>query len=418
MLTMSASRTSALALSAVLAALTVALAVAFLIFGMGGRDIGLITLYLLLSGSISLALGFGASQLGLRSSLGIRYKMALAGVLGSVVALVNVLVTALLMFFSTHDLTLLVVLTLFSLIVSLFFSFAVARSITSSIEKLSEGALQLADGDLSARVSAASKDEVAGLANALNTMAEELEKSFCRQGELEQARKDLIASVSHDLRTPLASMRAMVEAISDGVVSDQATILRYASTLKSEVEHLSTLIDDLFELSRLDSGTIELQLRPSSIEEILDSFLDGMKAQISGRSLNLQSKLEGDIEPVLVDPHKIQRVLYNLIQNAIRHTPADGTIVVEAQDTGQMVRIDVADTGQGIPEDDLDKVFDRFYRGEKSRSREYGGTGLGLAIARGIVESHGGRIWVESRPGTGSRFSFSLPKVSSRGSVV
>ncbi len=418
MLTMSASRTSALALSAVLAALTVALAVAFLIFGMGGRDIGLITLYLLLSGSISLALGFGASQLGLRSSLGIRYKMALAGVLGSVVALVNVLVTALLMFFSTHDLTLLVVLTLFSLIVSLFFSFAVARSITSSIEKLSEGALQLADGDLSARVSAASKDEVAGLANALNTMAEELEKSFRRQGELEQARKDLIASVSHDLRTPLASMRAMVEAISDGVVSDQATILRYASTLKSEVEHLSTLIDDLFELSRLDSGTIELQLRPSSIEEILDSSLDGMKAQISGRSLNLQSKLEGDIEPVLVDPHKIQRVLYNLIQNAIRHTPADGTIVVEAQDTGQMVRIDVADTGQGIPEDDLDKVFDRFYRGEKSRSREYGGTGLGLAIARGIVESHGGRIWVESRPGTGSRFSFSLPKVSSRGSVV
>ncbi len=418
MLTMSASRTSALALSAVLAALTVALAVAFLIFGMGGRDIGLITLYLLLSRSISLALGFGASQLGLRSSLGIRYKMALAGVLGSVVALVNVLVTALLMFFSTHDLTLLVVLTLFSLIVSLFFSFAVARSITSSIEKLSEGALQLADGDLSARVSAASKDEVAGLANALNTMAEELEKSFRRQGELEQARKDLIASVSHDLRTPLASMRAMVEAISDGVVSDQATILRYASTLKSEVEHLSTLIDDLFELSRLDSGTIELQLRPSFIEEILDSSLDGMKAQISGRSLNLQSKLEGDIEPVLVDPHKIQRVLYNLIQNAIRHTPADGTIVVEAQDTGQMVRIDVADTGQGIPEDDLDKVFDRFYRGEKSRSREYGGTGLGLAIARGIVESHGGRIWVESRPGTGSRFSFSLPKVSSRGSVV
>ena len=418
MLTKSASRTSALALSAVLAALTVALAVAFLIFGMGGRDIGLITVYLLLSGSISLALGFGASQLGLRSSIGIRYKMALAGVLGSVVALVNILVTALLMFFSTHDLTLLVVLTLFSLIVSLFFSFAVARSITSSIEKLSEGALQLADGDLSARLSAPSKDEVAGLANALNTMAEELEKSFRRQRELEQARKDLIASVSHDLRTPLASMRAMVEAINDGVVSDQATILRYASTLKSEVEHLSTLIDDLFELSRLDSGTIEIQLKPSSIEEILDSSLDGMKAQISGRSLNLQSKLEGDIEPVLVDPHKIQRVMYNLIQNAIRHTPADGTIVIEAQDTGQMVRIDVADTGQGIPENDLDKVFDRFYRGEKSRSREYGGTGLGLAIARGIVESHGGRIWVESRPGTGSRFSFSLPKVSSRGSVV
>ena len=128
------------------------------------------------------------------------------------------------------------------------------------------------------------------------------------------------------------------------------------------------------------------------------------------KALNLRSELEGELGQVVVDPHKIQRVLYNLIQNAIRHTPADGTIVVKAQDRGSMVQIDVTDTGQGISKEEQDRVFERLYRGEKSRSREYGGSGLGLAIAKGIVEAHGGDIWVESSVGIGSRFSFSLPR--------
>ena len=238
-----------------------------------------------------------------------------------------------------------------------------------------------------------------------------------RCSELEQARKDLIASVSHDLRTPLASMRAMVEAISDGVVSDELTIRNYCSNIRSEVEHLSTLIDDLFELSRLDSGTLDLHLQPSSVEEMLSSVLESMKAQAEAQVLKLSHSLDGPLEPVMADPHKIQRVLYNLVQNAIRHTPADGTISVEAQDLGEQVQINVVDSGQGIVQDDVDKVFDRFYRGEKSRSREFGGAGLGLAIAKGIVEAHGGRIWVDSQPGAGSRFSFSLPKASAASGV-
>lgn len=405
-------RLGGVALAVIVGALAVALAVAFLAFDMGGRDIGLISLYLLLSGSLSLAMGFAASQLGLRSSLGIRHKMALAGAVGSVIALVNVTVTALLMFLSSHDLALLVVLLLFSLVVSLFFSFAVARSITASIESLTQGAQLLAEGDLSTRIDASSDDEVGKLAKTLNTMAEELEQAFRRQRELEQARKDLIGSVSHDLRTPLASMRAMVEAISDGVVSDEETIQRYCANIRQEVGHLSTLIDDLFELSRLDSGTLELNLEPSSLDEILANVLESMRAQAASHALHLQSRLNGSLEPVMVDSHKIQRVLYNLVQNAIRHTPADGTIIMEAQDIGPMVQIDIADTGQGIPPEDLNRIFDRFYRGEKSRSREFGGAGLGLAIARGIVEAHGGRIWVESSPGAGSRFSFCLPKAS------
>ena len=230
--------------------------------------------------------------------------MTLAISPGRIIALVNIMMTALLMFFLTHDLTLLVILAAFSLVVSLFFSFAIARSITSSIEALTRGARRLAEGDLSTRLEPSSRDEIANLANALNTMAEDLEKSFRRQQDMEQARRDLIASVSHDLRTPLASMRAMIEAISDGVVSDQATIQRYWLTLKGEVAHLSNLIDDLFELSRIDAGTLELHLQPSSLEAILANTLESMKSQAGTRALDLNSELGEQPEPVLVDPYK------------------------------------------------------------------------------------------------------------------
>ena len=277
------------------------------------------------------------------------------------------------MFLSSHDLSLLIVISLFSLLISLSVSYVVARGIASSVEQLTEGALALAEGDLSVRLNGSTKDEVAGLARALNTMAQELERSFRRQAELEQARNDLVASVSHDLRTPLASMRVMVEAIGDGVVTDQPTVRRYCKSLEGEVERLSQLIDDLFELSRLDSGSRSLRLVPNSVDEILSMTLDSMKAQAEGQELDLRARLETEAGSVMADTHMIQRALCNLIQNAIRHTPPDGTILVEAHDQGQMVRIDVIDTGQGIPAPEIEKVFDRFYRGEKSRSREFAG---------------------------------------------
>jgi signal transduction histidine kinase len=302
-----------------------------------------------------------------------------------------------------------VVLSLFSLIISLFFSLTISQRITYSLEMLTRGARQLAEGNLETRVEMSTKDEVGALAQALNTMAEELECTFRRQRELELARRDMIASVSHDLRTPLASMRAMVEAVEDGVVSDPETVQRYLRTIKGEVAHLSTLIDGLFELARLDSGTLELHLQPVSAGELLAAVLESMAVQAEERVLHISSPGR-TLAPVLVDPQKIQRVLYNLVQNAIRYTPSDGAISVSVHDLGPMVQIDVADTGQGIPNEELDKIFGRFYRGEKSRSREYGGSGLGLAIAKGIVEAHGGLIWVQSDLGSGSCFSLCLPK--------
>ena len=187
-------RISSLMLATIAGGLGIALAVAFLVFEMRGRDLGFIALYLLISGAVSLALGFAVSRFGLRSNLGIRHKTAIAGAAGSVIALVNVTVTALLMFISTHDLTVLVVLLLFSLIISVFFSFAVSRHITSSIESLTQGAQLMAEGDLSTRLDVSSSDEVGELAQVMNKMASELEQAFRRQRELEQARKDRSSS--------------------------------------------------------------------------------------------------------------------------------------------------------------------------------------------------------------------------------
>ena len=408
-------RVGPLLIATIVGALTVAVAVALLFFGMRGKDLVLVGLYLFLSGSISLAVAYGAFHLVLKSPLKMRHKIALAGAMGGLIALANVLVTAVMMFLSSHDLTLLIVLLVFSLIVSLLFAFILAGSISASLELLSTGAKRLGQGDLSVRINVASQDEIADLANVLNSMAQDLDTASRLKQELEQARKDLVASVSHDLRTPLASIQAMVEAMEDGVVSYADTIKRYLSAIRREVEQLSALINDLFELSRLDSGTLELHLRPSSVQDIVASALESMNAQASQKELTIESKISRGLGPVLVDRNRIQRVLHNLIQNAIRHTPSDGTVLVEAQDQGPMVQIDVADTGQGISQEDLGRVFERFYRGEKSRSRDFGGSGLGLAIAKGIVEAHGGWIQVSSTVGEGSRFSFCLPKARPSG---
>jgi len=400
-----------LLLASLVSALAVSVAVAFLFLDMGGKDLGQTVLYLSLSGVASLSLAYGGLHLVLRSSLKMRHKIGLAGAAGSVIALVNVIVTSLLMFLSSHDLTLLIVLLLFSLIISLMFAMILASNVSASFEALSQAAQRLGQGDLSTRVKVTSKDDIGNLADVFNGMADDLEQTAKAKQQLERARKDLVAAASHDLRTPLASVQAMVEAMEDGVVSDPETVRRYLSTIRREIGQLSTLIDDLFELSRIDSGGLELQLRPSSVSEIVADALDSMRSQAGQKPLNFRSSVSDRLEAVLVDPNQMHRVLSNLIQNAIRHTPADGAILVEAQEQGSMIQIDVADTGQGIIEDDLEKVFERFYRGEKSRSREYGGSGLGLAIARGIVEAHGGWIQVTSALGQGSRFSFCIPKV-------
>lgn len=344
-------------------------------------------------------------------------RLGLAQVFGVIVAIINVSLTAVAMFLNTHDLRLLLFLLGYSLAISLIFSSIVSASLGTSVEAIRAGAMRIAQGDLSTRVPVAAERELADLALAVNTMATRLEASFARQREMEEARQYLIAAVSHDLRTPLASLRVMVESIADGVARDPETIRRYVQSMERETISLGRLIDDLFEMARLDAVGPSLRLGPSPIGNLVAETVDTMVAQANRQGIALRTHLSESLPPVLMDPDQIQRVVYNLVQNALRHTPADGAVIVEVFDPGvdrAEVQVNVRDTGEGIAAADLPHVFERFYRGDRARSRETStaGAGLGLAIARRLIEHHGGRIWVTQPPEGGSIFSFTLPKAA------
>ena len=294
------------------------------------QDLELLALFLAASGLTSVAVGYLGLRLGWRLRRGgLRLKVALAVAMGVVVALVNVAVTAYLMFLSPHDLALLSLLLLFALALSLAFGLVLSASLTSSLRTLALGASRMAEGDLAVRVEATDGDEVGDVARAFNAMADEVERAFQRQRELEQARRDLVGAVSHDLRTPLAALQAMVEALTDGVVSDPATVRRYLQTMRHEISSLSALIGDLFELSQLDAGVLRLQIEASPVQDLISDTLEGLRAQAERKGLSLTGEVDAALPPVLMDSAQVQRVLYNLVQNAIRHTPADGTVVLE-----------------------------------------------------------------------------------------
>lgn len=383
-------------------------------FQMPGTDLQDLTRFLLISGAASVLLGAVGFRLGLGTRLpSLRIAIAAVYLVGVAVVAVNVLYTAVLMFVSAHDLGLLTVLLVFSAVISLFFAVLLSQSMVSRLRDLLVVARRVASGDLDVRAHDASPDEIGRLATELNSMVTQLEHSRKEREQLEASRRTLIASVSHDLRTPLASMRAMVEALNDGVVSDPETVSRYLHTIQHETLHLTTLIDDLFELSQIDAGALQLHVEPTSLSDLLSDALESMSAQAGRKKIQIQSHVEGELPRVPLDAPRMQRVLYNLIQNAIRHTPADGTITLTLRSKPDGIELTVADTGEGIPYTDLPHIFDRFYRGEPARTRDSSsaapGAGLGLAIAKGIVEAHGGTISASSLPGSGAVFQVLLP---------
>ncbi len=377
-------------------------------------DLGKMAVLLSASGALSLGVmgvGLWLMQTGVLQT--IRARMIGALVAGSVVALINVLFSALLMFASRHDVLLLSVLSVFAVVVSVALGAVLAGSLTDRLRAVSDAAATLATGDLAVRVPPPSADaasEVRALTVAFNSMAAQLEEAARQRADDDEARRMLVAAISHDLRTPLASIRAMIEAITDGVVTDAETTARFHATMGREIRTLSALITDLFELSQLEAGQLALSLAPATIPDLIAEVVEGLSAQAAARDVHIAGGVEGAVGPVVMDTPAVRRVLTNLVQNALRHTPADGTVAVTARAVAEGVQVDVVDTGEGIPAADLPHIFERFYRGEKSRSRETGGAGLGLAIARGFVEAHGGRIWVESEAGRGTRFSFILPR--------
>ncbi len=332
--------------------------------------------------------------------------------LASVLALACILIVAQLMFISRHDLSLLLALVIFSLAVALPLALVTAASLAASISDLGRGASAMAGGDLSVRVPAQGSDEFARLAATFNDMAERLQVSSQRQAELEQARRSLVASVSHDLRTPLAALRAAAEALSDGVVSDPPTVVRYLKSIQAEAERLGSLIDDLFELSLIDAGNVRLDLEPTSLADLISDAIESMSHEARRKGIHLTGLTQPDIAPILADPLKIQRVILNLVQNAIRHTPGDRSVSLELRELEEAVAVSVTDTCGGIQPSEMDQLFEPFYRADPARHRDGSGAGLGLSIAKGIVEAHGGRIWVENSPANGCRFSFTLPNLT------
>ena len=397
------------AAAAVLLAALAAVALAYIVLDERGVGLGQLAAFMLTSGLVSLALGGLALHGGQRlRHLRLRWLLRAISALGLLVAFANVAFTARLMFISSHDLVLLGLLLAFAMVPGTAVATLLCASIERSLDTLSAGAERMAGGDLAARVPAGGIDELRALAASFNTMAARLETAAAQHAEVEMARRDLIAAVSHDLRTPLASLRVLVEALTDGVVSDPEGVRHYLGLMAGEVGRLNGLFDDLFELARLESGALKLDLAPSPVQDLISETLERMAGQAGQKRLQLGGEVVGEPPPVLVDGQQVTRVLLNLVQNAIRHTPADGSVTIRARPEGTAVRVEVEDDGEGIGAEGLPHVFDRFYRGDPARSREAGG-GLGLAIALGIVEAHGGCISVESSPGRGSCFSFTLP---------
>jgi signal transduction histidine kinase len=221
--------------------------------------------------------------------------------------------------------------------------------------------------------------------------------------EIEEARRQLVAAASHDLRTPLASLRLLVESIDDGVATGE-TRDRYLAEIRTHVAVLSDLIDDLFELSRIEAGDISWTMRQVELGELIGDTVAAMRAPAAERGVTIAAELPPGEVVAEANAEKVQRVLFNLIQNAIRHTPADGSVAVRARTAGNDIEVEVADNGEGVPAGDGERVFEAFYRGDAARGED--GAGLGLAISRAIVEAHGGKIWLEDgAPGTRVHFT-------------
>jgi signal transduction histidine kinase len=257
----------------------------------------------------------------------------------------------------------------------------------------------LGHGDLSQRVRLQGGGEVTALAQAFNSMAADLEYA-------EQLRRNMVADVAHELRTPLSNIQGYLEAIRDGVIEpDPAAI----GSLNEEASLLSRLVNELQELSLAEAGELKLVYQAENIADLIKQAVVPCQPQIAAKGIKLSLDLPEDLPLVNIDWQRVNEVLHNLLENAVVHTPERGTINVAASAKGRWVEVNVSDTGEGIPAEDLPHVFERFYRVDKSRARATGGSGLGLTIAKRLIEAHGGTITVQSKLGKGSCFSFTVP---------
>jgi signal transduction histidine kinase len=321
-----------------------------------------------------------------------------------------------LLFFGAASVAVLAAASLFAVASSSLVSYVLSRRLVRRLERLGRAAESFAAGDLTQRVEAGSSDEVGQLAQRFNLMADRLSETLAelateKQGveAAFQAKRELVANVSHELRTPLASIRAHTESLLLRQTAD-GDAQRYLEVIHRQSEQLSRLIDDLFLLSTTEAGALPLVARPVALEAVVDEVVSSIQsAARAERQVRVLSEAEPDLPHVLADRQRVAQVLANLVRNAVRHTPEGGLVAVRAhRRDDRFAVVTVEDTGQGIPPDELRRVFERFYRADPSRDRSSGGAGLGLAIVRELVTAMGGEVSAESMVGEGSRFSFSL----------
>jgi signal transduction histidine kinase len=353
---------------------------------------------------VTVAAALLASWLLRRTSLRQRY-VAIAAI-GTLVALGNIVALTREMFVSTHAARVLVVVLIYATAAGLAAAFAAARSSVSALDRIAETAARIGSGNLSARVGVLDEGpELDRLANTLDRTAERLQSLRDQEQRVERTRRDLVTAVSHDLRTPLANLRAMAEAIDDGVVDDPPTLHRYAREMHRAVGQLSSLVDDLFELVQVDELSILTETDRVPLGAVVASALATVQPEAERKGVDLGADLHGT-QDVRCSPH-LSRVLQNLLVNAVRHTDTAGAVRIEARRSNGDLLLAVRDTGEGIPPEALPFVFEPFYRVDASRMGN--GAGLGLALAERIVRALGGRIAVASEPRRGTSFDVVVP---------
>lgn len=344
---------------------------------------------------VTLAVGLAAT-LGLRLLPTVRLQLTGLALLAVVLPLVVVLLSGWVMFHMGDDVKILAVAAA-AASAAVGAALVLGDSISRNIDRLRAASVEVAAGDLGARAPDSGPRELAQLGRSFNEMASSLEALF-------DARRELVAAASHDLRTPVASIAAMLEAIDDGLAEPE----EYLGPLRDQARRLGSLVDDLFELARIDAGALSLELRSVSLAPIVESCLSGFEAEARARNVRLEQRGDVPVPPARCSPEQVERVLLNLLTNALRHTPSDGTVAVVLSSSGDHVQVSVEDDGEGIGGEAVQRMFDRFWRGDSARNSS--GSGLGLAIARGLVEAQGGRIWAEPRTTGGARVSFTLPR--------
>jgi len=394
-------RRSLLTLAGALAAACAAMAV------IGGAHAVALTCAILMPlGLVALLLAHAADAGRLRmGTLSHRFQLGIGLALGQLLA--ALMIGAAVMFVSPEDAWTTAGILLFAAVIAARAAQVLLRDVVADVDSVSSGLHSVSQGERDIDIRARSGRELTDLADSANTMIQTLRSEERSRDDADAARRQVIAAVSHDLRTPLASLQLLAQALDDDLV-DRETARKYVKTIGANVRALSTLVDDLFEFSRLNAGDFAWTTEAVPLAGIVAEMLEAIRLEADARHVAVRAEIPGDLRPARANPEQLGRVLANLLTNAIRHTPPDGSVLVRAQQRSNTAEIEVSDTGEGIDAADQPRVFEPFYRGGSEAARTGSGSGLGLAIARTIVEAHGGQIWLaDARAGT--RICFTLP---------